>query len=119
MTDAASSGALTWASTAERTRKLIPRRHAISMTFAERPRFLREAWSLDTRFKCKNAYAYLVNADLANMTGLPINKVQDALLALKSDGAILRIAMPHESDTKTDVLVERDSAYRRGQHDAG
>jgi hypothetical protein len=112
-------GALTWASAAERNRKLIPWRRAVSMTFAVQPRCLRVAWALDGLFNGKSGYAYPGNDGLANMTGLPINKVQDALLALKSDGAILRIAMPHESDTKTDVLVERDSAYRRGQHDAG
>jgi hypothetical protein len=91
MTDTAPSGALTWASAAERNRKLIPWRRAISMTFAERPRCLRVAWALDGLFNGKSGYAYPVNADLANMTGLPINKVQDALLALESDGAILRI----------------------------
>src|SRR5262249_53573518 len=64
---------------------------AISMTFAERPRCLRVAWALDGLFNGKCGYAYPVNADLTNMTGLPINKVQDALLALESDGAILRI----------------------------
>jgi hypothetical protein len=85
------AGALTWGSAAERNRKLIPWRRAISMTFAERPRCLRVAWALDGLFNGKCGYAYPVNADLANMTGLPINKVQDALLALESDGAILRI----------------------------
>jgi len=84
-------GALTWASGAERNRKLIPWRRAISMTFAERPRCLRVAWALDGLFNGKSGYAYPVNADLANMTGLPINKVQDALPSLESDGAILRI----------------------------
>jgi len=91
MIDTAPSGALTWGSAAERNRKLIPWRRAISMTFAERPRCLRVAWALDGLFNGKSGYAYPVNADLANMTGLPINKVQDALLALESDGAILRI----------------------------
>ena len=91
MTDTAPSGALTWGSAAERNRKLIPWRRAISMTFAERPRCLRVAWALDGLFNGKCGYAYPVNADLTNMTGLPINKVQDTLLALESDGAILRI----------------------------
>src|SRR5215472_5044489 len=87
----APAGALTWGSAAEHNRKLIPWRRAISMTFAERPRCLRVAWALDGLFNGKSGYAYPVNADLANMTGLPINKVQDTLLALESDGAILRI----------------------------
>jgi hypothetical protein len=119
MTDAAPSGALPWASAAKRNRKLIPWRPAISMTFAERPRCLRVAWELDGLFNGKSGYAYPVNADLANMSGLPINKVQGGLLALETDGAILRIAMPHESDTDmADVLVGHASAYRRGQHGA-
>ena len=91
MIDTAPSGALTWASAAERNRKLIPWRRAISMTFAEQPRCLRVAWALDHLFNAKTGYAYPLNKHLANMTGLPINKVQDALLALESDGAILRI----------------------------
>src|SRR6516225_5324139 len=86
-------GALTWASGAERNRKLIPWRRAISMTFAERPRCLRVAWALDGLFNGKSGYAYPGNHGLANMTGLPINKVQDALLALESGGAILRITL--------------------------
>jgi hypothetical protein len=107
MTDTAPSGALRWASATER------------MTFPERPRCLRVAWALDGLFNGKSGYAYPVNADLANMTGLPINKVPDALLALESNGAILRIAMPHESDTDmADVLIGHGGAYRGGQHDA-
>ena len=91
MTDTAPSGALTWGSAAERNRKLIPWRRAISMMFAAQPRCLRVAWALDHLFNAKTGYAYPLNKHLADMTGLPINKVQDTLLALESDGAILRI----------------------------
>ena len=68
---AAPPGALTWASPAERNRKLIPWRRAISQTFAERPRCLRVAWALDHLFNAKTGYAYPTNADIANMIGLP------------------------------------------------
>ena len=91
MTDTAPSGALTWGSAAERNKRLMPWRRAVSMTFAEQPRCLRVAWALDHLFNAKTGYAYPLNKHLADMTGLPINKVQDALLALQSDGAILRI----------------------------
>ena len=60
------------------------------MTFAEQPRCLRVAWALDHLFNAKTGYAYPLNKQLANMTGLPINKVQEALLILESDGAIVR-----------------------------
>ena len=63
------------------------------MTFAERPRCLRVAWALDGLFNSKSGYAYPGNARLANMTGLPINKVQEALLTLESDGAIVRVTI--------------------------
>jgi hypothetical protein len=93
MTDTAPSGALTWASAAQRNRKLIPWRRAISMTFEVRPRCLRVAWALDHLFNAKTGYAYPLNEHLADMTGLPINKVQEALLTLESDGAIVRVTM--------------------------
>jgi hypothetical protein len=91
MTDTTPSGALTWGSAAERNKRLMPWRRAVSMTFAEQPRCLRVAWALDHLFNAKTAYAYPLNQHLADMTGLPINKVQESLLALESDGAILRI----------------------------
>ena len=91
MTDTAPSGALTWGSAAERNKRLMPWRRAVSMTFAEQPRCLRVAWALDHLFNAKTGYAYPLNKHLADMTGLPINKVQDALLAQENDGAILGI----------------------------
>ena len=60
------------------------------MTFAQQPRCLRVAWALDHLFNAKTGYAYPHNKQLAKMTGLPINKVQEALLTLESDGAIVR-----------------------------
>ena len=93
MTDAAPSGALTWGSTAERNKRLMPWRRAVSTAFAEQPRCLRVAWALDHLFNAKTGYAYPPNKHLADMTGLPINKVQEALLTLESDGAIVRVTM--------------------------
>ena len=90
MTYAAPSYALTWGSAGERNKRLMPWRRAVSMTFAEQPRCLRVAWALDHLFNAKTGYAYPLNKQLANMTGLPINKIQEALLALESDGAIVR-----------------------------
>ena len=97
MTYAAPSGVLTWGSAGERNKKLMRWRRAISMTFAQQPRCLRVAWALDHLFNAKTGYAYPHNKQLANMTGLPINKVQDALLTLESDGAIVRrsIVLPN------------------------
>jgi hypothetical protein len=63
------------------------------MTFAERPRCLRVALgALDHLFNATRGYAYPTNAAIADMTGLPINKVQEALLTLEADGAIVRVS---------------------------
>ena len=91
MTYAAPSDVLTWGSAGERNRKLMPWRRAVSMTFAQQPRCLRVAWALDHLFNAKAGYAYPLNGHLANMTGLPIKKVQEALEKLDSDGAIARV----------------------------
>ena len=93
MTDTAPYGALTWGSAAERNKRLMPWRRAVSMTFAERPRCLRVAWALDQLFNAKTGYAYPPNKYLADVTGLPINKVQEALATLESDGAIVRVTI--------------------------
>jgi hypothetical protein len=88
MTDTAPSGALTWGSAPERNKRLMPWRRDVSMTFAERPRCLRIAWALDHLFNAKTGYAYPLNKRLVDMTGLPINKVQESLATLESDGAL-------------------------------
>jgi hypothetical protein len=85
MTDTTPSGALTWGSAAERNKRLMPWRRAVSMTFAEQPRCLRVAWALDHLFNAKTAYAYPLNKRLVDMTRLPINRVQESL---ESDGAL-------------------------------
>jgi hypothetical protein len=97
MTYTAPSDALTWGSAGERNKRLMRWRRAVSMTFAEQPRCLRVAWALDHLFNAKTGYAYPLNKQLANMTGLPINKIQEALLTLESDGAIVRrsIVLPN------------------------
>ena len=90
MTYAAPSDALTWDSAGERNKRLMRWRRAVSMTFTHQPRCLRVAWALDHLFNAKTGYAYPHNKHLAEMTGLPIIKVQEALLKLESDGAIVR-----------------------------
>jgi hypothetical protein len=104
MTDTAPSGTLTWGSAAERNRKLIPWRRAISMTFAVQPRCLRVAWALDHLFNAKTGYAYPPNEHLADMTGLPINKVQESLATLESDGAIVRLTIVQPNGQKQRVI---------------
>jgi hypothetical protein len=91
MTDTAPSGALTWGSAAERNKRLMPWRRAVSMTFAEQPRCLRVAWALDHLFNAKTGFCNASNPYLANVIGLPVNKVQEALATLESDGAIVRV----------------------------
>ena len=97
MTYAAPSGVLTWGSAGERNKRLMRWRRAVSMTFTHQPRCLRVAWALDHLFNAKTGYAYPHNKHLAEMTGLPIIKVQETLLKLESDGAIVRrtIVLPN------------------------
>jgi hypothetical protein len=97
MTYAAPSDALTWDSAGERNKRLMRWRRAVSMTFTHQPRCLRVAWALDHLFNAKTGYAYPHNKHLAEMTGLPIIKVQETLLKLESDGAIVRrtIVLPN------------------------
>jgi hypothetical protein len=104
MTDTAPSGALTWGSAAERNKRLMPWRRAVSMTFAEQPRCLRVAWALDHLFNAKTRYAYPRNKHLADMTGLPINKVQESLATLESDGAIVRLTIVQPNGQKQRVI---------------
>lgn len=91
MTDTAPSGALTWGSAAERNKRLMPWRRAVSMTFAEQPRCLRVAWALDHLFNAKTGFCNASNPYLSNVTGLPVNKLQEALATLECDGAIVRV----------------------------
>src|SRR5262249_12813432 len=93
LTDTAPYGALTWGSAAERNKRLMPWRRAVSMTFAEQPRCLRVAWALDQLSHAKTGYASPPKKHLADVTGLPINKVQEALATLESDGAIMWVTI--------------------------
>ena len=74
------------------------------MTFAEQPRCLRVAWALDLLFNAKSGYAYPLNKQLANMTGLPVNKLQEALLTLERDGAIVRMFLVQPNGRKQRVI---------------
>jgi hypothetical protein len=61
------------------------------MTFAYQPRCLRVAWALDHLFNAKTGFCNASNPYLTNVTGLPENKLQEALATLESDGAIVRV----------------------------
>jgi len=49
---------------------------------------------LDHLFNAKTGYCHASNTKLANLTGLPITKVQETLEKLESDGAIRRLITP-------------------------
>lgn len=78
----APAGALTWRSNAERNKILIRWRLAVCIAFAEHPRCLRVALgALDHLFNTKTGFCNASNTYLAKLTGLPISKVQEALVA--------------------------------------
>lgn len=82
-------GALTWRSAKQRNVALWAWRNAVSREFAERPRCLRVAWSLDSLFG-GDGFAFPADSWFERRIGLPVNKVQQALLALENGGAIIR-----------------------------
>jgi hypothetical protein len=81
--------ALTWRTATQRNRVLWPWREAVNRKFAERPRCLRVAWLLDCLFGL-DGYAFATDSWFERKIGLPINKVQEALLALEQGAAIIR-----------------------------
>jgi hypothetical protein len=82
-------GALTWRTPAQRGKVLWSWREAVNRKFAERPRCLRVAWLLDCLFG-SDGYAFATDSWFERKIGLPINKVQEALLALEQGVAIIR-----------------------------
>jgi hypothetical protein len=87
--DAPPHGALTWQSPQQKARALRPWRSAVCKTFSDRS--LRVAWVLSDLFNASKGYAFATDAHLAQETGLPLNKVQEALTALERGGAIIRM----------------------------
>jgi hypothetical protein len=92
MTDTAPSGALTWASAAERNRRLKLWRRAVFSIFGEQPRAIRVAWVLTELFNVKSGYAFPSNPYLAEQTHIAVNKLRETLLILENGGAIIRVA---------------------------
>jgi hypothetical protein len=93
--ETAPPGVLTWRSTAERNQLLDLWRLAVFTMFAEQPRALRLAWTLEHLFHGKTGYAYASNSWLAKKTVLAENKLRDALATLEKAGAIVRGYVPH------------------------
>jgi hypothetical protein len=92
VTSSAPPGVITWRSNAERNKLLIPWRLAVCIAFAEYPRCLRVALgALDHLFNGKSGFCNASNTKLSKLTGLPVNKVQEALVKLEDDGAIRRL----------------------------
>lgn len=81
--------AVTWRTKGQRSHVLWPWREAVSRKFAERPRCLRLAWLLDHLFG-DYGFAFPTDAWVERKIGLPINKVQETLLALERGEAIIR-----------------------------
>jgi hypothetical protein len=81
--------ALTWRTARQRNLALWPWRKAVNREFAERARCLRVAWVLDIMFG-SDGFAFMADSWFEREVGLPINKVQEALLALEQGGAIIR-----------------------------
>jgi hypothetical protein len=81
--------ALAWRTPAQRNKALWPWREAVNRKFAERPRCLRVAWLLDCLFG-EDGYAFATDSWFERKICLPVNKVQEALLALEQGLAIIR-----------------------------
>jgi hypothetical protein len=81
---------LTWATAAERNRKLKPWRRAVLTVFADQPRCLRIAWVLADLFNAKSGYAYASNEYLADETHMAENKARATLGILEAGRAIIR-----------------------------
>ena len=90
---------LWWRSPAERNHKLVAWRGAVMVFFGEQSRLLRVAWALDGLFNVKTGYAHPSNTWLSKVTGISINKVQQALAELEDGGAIVRVVKRSRSGT--------------------
>jgi hypothetical protein len=105
MTDTAPSGALTWATAAERNQQLRRWRRAVFSIFGEQPRAIRVAWLLTDLFSIKGGYAFPSNAYLAEETNIAGNKLRATLGILESGGAIIRADVINASTGQTQRVV--------------
>jgi len=84
-------GALTWSTSYQKGKALQAWRRAVCAAHSEEPRCLKVAWVLSELFKSAKGYAYPPDFYLARETGLPTNKLQDALTRLERGGSIIRV----------------------------
>ncbi|KJC47314.1 hypothetical protein UB31_18840 [Bradyrhizobium sp. LTSP849] len=82
-----------WSKASDRARKLDLWRTAVGRHFAGSARVLRVAWTLEWLFNLHRGYAFPTDARLAQKLGIPILKVQQALLDLERAGAIVRASV--------------------------
>lgn len=87
--DAVPDNAMTWASLKDKARVLWPWRLAVGRKFAESARVLRVAWLLEWSFSSRG-FGFMTDGFLSRQTGIPIKKIQAALLLLEREGAIIR-----------------------------
>jgi hypothetical protein len=84
------TAALTWEDASERRRRMENWRQAVFHKHGRSSRAVRVAWVLADLFNTKDGYAFPSNAYLADKTGLPLDKVENALADLDGS-AILRV----------------------------
>jgi hypothetical protein len=105
MTETVPSGALTWASAAERNRRLRLWRRAVFSIFGEQPRAIRVAWVLTDLFNLKRGYAFPSNYYLAEQTNMAANKLRATLGILESEGAIIRANVINPATGQTQRVI--------------
>ena len=103
-------GALTWASPAERNRRLKVWRRAVFAVFGEQARCARLACVLMDLFNVKRGYAFPTNSYLAGETNMAVNKLRATLLILESGGAIIRAEVINAATGQTQRVIYPASA---------
>jgi hypothetical protein len=83
-------GALVWSDPATKARALHNWRRGIMRRWSGQARALRIAWALEWKF-ANEGYAFPSDQHLAQETGLPLNKAQQALTDLERGRAIIRV----------------------------
>jgi hypothetical protein len=83
--------ALTWNTPGQKARLIYAWRKAVGKRFARSARVMHVAWTLE--WLLKDGYAYATDAYLSRETGIPVNKIQEALKALEDAGVIVRASV--------------------------
>lgn len=84
-------GALTWSNLANRQRALGAWRTAVMKAFPRDARVIKVAWVL--RDLMDGGFCFASDRYISEQSGVPLNKVSDALAALEGAGAIIRAAV--------------------------